>query len=46
MKSVVVVFGLAALAAGCATAPQIPPVENPAATWQLRQAQLRPITAW
>ncbi len=46
MKSAVVVFGLAALVAGCATAPLIPPVENPAATWQLRQAQLRPITAW
>lgn len=46
MKSAVVVFGLAALAAGCATAPQIPPVENPAAMWQLRQAQLRPITVW
>ena len=39
-------LGLTALAAGCATAPALPPVENPAATWQARQVQLRPITAW
>ena len=46
MKYAVRLLGLAAMAAGCATAPSIPPVENPAATWQVRQAQLRPITAW
>jgi len=39
-------LGLTALAAGCATAPSLPPVENPAATWQARQTELRPITAW
>src|SRR3990167_4543047 len=26
--------------------PALPPVENPAATWQARQTELRPITAW
>lgn len=39
-------LGLTALAAGCATAPTLPPVENPAATWQARQTELRPITTW
>lgn len=39
-------LGLTALVAGCATAPSLPPVENPAATWQARQTELRPITAW
>ena len=39
-------LGLTALAAGCATAPALPPVENPAATWQARQTELRPITTW
>ena len=39
-------LGLTALAAGCATAPSLPPVENPAATWQSRQTELRPITTW
>jgi outer membrane lipoprotein LolB len=39
-------LGLTALAAGCATAPSLPPVENPAATWQARQTELRPITTW
>jgi outer membrane lipoprotein LolB len=39
-------LGLTALAAGCATAPALPPVENPAATWQARQTELRPITNW
>jgi outer membrane lipoprotein LolB len=39
-------LGLTALAAGCATAPSLPPVENPAATWQERQTELRPITTW
>jgi outer membrane lipoprotein LolB len=39
-------LGLTALAAGCATAPALPPVENPAATWQARQMELRPITTW
>ena len=37
---------LAALATGCATAPSPPPVENPAATWEARQAALHTVTAW
>ena len=37
---------LAALVAGCATTPSLPPVENPAATWQARQSALAPIVAW
>lgn len=39
-------LSLAALAAGCATTPAFPPVENPAATWQARQVELKPVTAW
>jgi outer membrane lipoprotein LolB len=39
-------IGLTALVSGCATAPSPPPVENPAATWEARQTQLRPITTW
>ncbi|MHB8743475.1 MAG: lipoprotein insertase outer membrane protein LolB [Sulfuricaulis sp.] len=39
-------LGLAALAAGCATTPALPPVENPAATWQARQIELSPVTTW
>jgi outer membrane lipoprotein LolB len=46
MRLAAVLFSLAALLAGCATASLPPPVENPAATWQLRQAALRPITHW
>lgn len=37
---------LAMLAAGCATVPSPPPVENPAAAWQARQAELRSLSAW
>ncbi len=37
---------LAMLAAGCATVPPPPPVENPAAAWQARQAELRTLSAW
>lgn len=37
---------LAMLAAGCATAPSPPPVENPTAAWQARQATLRTVGAW
>ena len=33
------------LAAGCATAPPTP-VEDPAAAWQARQSELRPVTFW
>jgi outer membrane lipoprotein LolB len=40
-------LGLAALVAGCATAPPpSPPVENPAAAWLARQAELKPVIAW
>ena len=39
-------LGLAAFAAGCATTPALPPVENPVAAWQARQAELKPVTAW
>jgi len=40
-------LGLAALVAGCATAPPpSPPVANPAAAWQARQAELKPVIAW
>jgi outer membrane lipoprotein LolB len=39
-------LGLAALAAGCAITPALPPVENPVATWQARQVELKPVTAW
>ena len=40
-------IGLAALAAGCATAPSLPPpVENPASAWQARQTELEPVSAW
>jgi outer membrane lipoprotein LolB len=40
-------LGLAVFVAGCATAPPpLPPVENPAATWQARQAVLAPVQAW
>ncbi len=40
-------LGLAAFVAGCATAPSLPPpVENPAAAWQARQAELKPVIAW
>ncbi|MBI3545069.1 MAG: outer membrane lipoprotein LolB [Gammaproteobacteria bacterium] len=35
-----------ALAAGCVTPASLPPVENPAAAWQARQAVLNPINAW
>ena len=37
---------LAMLAAGCAIVPSPPPVENPAAAWQARQAELRTLSAW
>lgn len=37
---------LAMLAAGCVTVPAPPPVENPAAAWQARQAELRTLSAW
>lgn len=37
---------LALLAAGCVTAPVPPPVENPAAAWQARQAELHTLRAW
>ena len=37
---------LALLAAGCATVPSPPPVEDPAAAWQARQAELRALSAW
>ena len=46
MRYVAGLLGLAALATGCVTAPALPPVENPAATWQARQTELRPITTW
>lgn len=46
MRRGVALLGLAALAAGCATTPSLPPVENPAATWQTRQAELKSLTAW
>lgn len=46
MRRSIALLGLAAFAAGCATAPMPPPVENPAATWQSRQAELKPVTAW
>jgi outer membrane lipoprotein LolB len=40
-------LGLAAFVAGCATSPPIPPpVGNPAAAWQARQAELKPVIAW
>ena len=39
-------FGLAMLAAGCATVPAPPPVDNPAAAWQKRQTELMPVTTW
>ena len=40
-------LGLAALVSGCATAlPLPPPVENPAAAWQARQAELKPVVSW
>jgi outer membrane lipoprotein LolB len=39
-------IGLTVFAAGCVTAPSLPPVENPAATWQARQTELRPIDTW
>ncbi|MHB8534327.1 MAG: lipoprotein insertase outer membrane protein LolB [Sulfuricaulis sp.] len=39
--------GLAALTAGCVSVPPpLPPVENPAAAWQARQTELKPIVAW
>jgi outer membrane lipoprotein LolB len=34
------------LISGCATVPSPPPVENPAAAWQARQARLRAVSAW
>lgn len=46
MRRIVGLFGLAALAAGCATAPSLPPVANPAVAWQARQMELKPVTAW
>ena len=46
MRYAVGLLGLTALAGGCTTAPALPPVENPAATWQARQTELRPITTW
>lgn len=46
MKRGVALLGLAAFAAGCATAPLPSPVENPEATWQSRQAELKPVTTW
>ncbi len=39
-------LALAALAAGCATTPALPPVANPVAAWQARQVELQPVTAW
>ena len=37
---------LALLPAGCATPTILPPLENPQLAWQLRQAQLLPLTTW
>lgn len=37
---------LAALAAGCAVAPERRPAEDPRAAWQLRQSQLADTTSW
>lgn len=47
MRRGVGLLGLAAFISGCATAPPLPPpVENPAAAWQLRQMELKPVIAW
>lgn len=37
---------LVLLTAGCATPTVLPPLENPQRAWQLRQAQLLPLTTW
>lgn len=46
MRRGLALLGLAALAAGCATTPALPPVVNPVAAWQARQVELQPVTAW
>lgn len=46
MRWIIGFFGLAMLAAGCATVPTPPPVDNPMAAWQVRQVELKPITTW
>ena len=46
MRRIVGLLGLAVFAAGCATAPSSPPVDDPVATWQSRQAELKPLTTW
>jgi outer membrane lipoprotein LolB len=40
------VIGLAVLLAGCAVAPERPPVGDPQAVWQARQAGLAALQAW
>jgi outer membrane lipoprotein LolB len=40
------VVGLAALVAGCAVAPQRPPVDNPRAVWEARQSGLAALHDW
>lgn len=45
MRPVAGLFLLPALLAGCATVA-LAPVEDPAAAWQARQAELRTVTAW
>ncbi len=37
---------LVLLTAGCATPSVLPPLENPQRAWQVRQAQLLPLTTW
>lgn len=46
MRRIAGLVGLVAFATGCTTVPPLPPVANPAATWQMRQAELKPVTAW
>ena len=46
MKHILGLFGLALFATGCATAPLLPPVDDPVATWLSRQAELQPVTSW
>lgn len=37
---------LVLLTAGCVAPPVLPPLENPQQAWQVRQAQLLPLTTW
>ena len=37
---------IACLLAGCASVPELPPVADPQATWQARQARLGDLAAW